>query len=312
VSPLSRLGLALALTLGSSLSQAAPTLTFGVFGDTPYSDFERRQLPLTLEDMGQAGIAFAIHDGDIKNGQSHCEDGLYDDIHKVFNASSVPLIYVPGDNEWTDCSRTSAGGYDQMERLAHLRRVFFSAPRSLGQQHLALEQQEAYPENLRWVAGPVQFVTLNMPGYDNNARNPADFVPRNQANLQWLGQAFAQAREKHLKGLVLIIQANPWIEADNEGATKPGFKDFFEQLRRETADFPGQVLLVHGDTHSMQINQPLRDRKSRKVVENFTRVETYGAPFLGWIRVVVDEDDARLFRFEPKPWNNRNNGPLGQ
>lgn len=283
-------------------SQAKTVLQFGLFGDTPYSDFERRQLPVQLTEMGQENLAFVVHDGDIKNGQSRCDDSLYQDIYGAFQQSPLPLIYVPGDNEWTDCPRPTAGGFDQQERLDYLRSVFFKNNQSLGQQTILLERQQGFPENVRWVAGPVQFVALNMPGYDNNIRQLKEYAPRNQANLQWLEQAFLQAREKQLKGLVLIIQANPWIEADNEGATKPGFKDFFEQLRRETDGFPGQVVLVHGDTHSMQINKPLRDRKTRKVIENFTRVETYGAPFLGWVRGIVDDADPKLFRFEPRPW----------
>jgi hypothetical protein len=37
------------------------------------------------------------------------------------------------------------------------------------------------------------------------------------------------------------------------------YKDFLSQLRDETLAFAGQVVLVHGDSHQQQINQPLRN-----------------------------------------------------
>lgn len=286
----------------ASQTEAKPILEFGLFGDAPYSDFERRQLPLILEDMGEANIAFAIHDGDIKSGSSRCDDGMYQDILGAFNASPMPLIYVPGDNEWTDCHRSACGGFDPQERLAHLRQTFFKDGQSLGKQRIALERQEGIPENVRWEAGQVQFVALNIPGDDNNVKVKNEYGPRDQANLVWLRESFRLAREHKRRGLLLAIQANPFIEADNEGATKPGFKGFLDVLREETTRFEGQVVLVHGDTHHMQINQPLRERGTRKLIANFTRVETYGAPFLGWILGVVDDTDPKVFRFETHPW----------
>lgn len=301
--------LLLGLSLVAAHAMAKPVLQFGLFGDTPYSDFERRQLPLILEEMGQADVAFAVHDGDIKNGHSRCDDSMYQDIFGAFNTSPVPLIYVPGDNEWTDCRRPACGGFDQQERLAFLRKTFFADGNSLGQRRIALERQEGFPENVRWEAGGVQFVALNIPGDDNNVKFDAEYGPRNTANLAWLKESFRLAREKKLRGLLLAIQANPFIEADNEGATKPGFKDFLDLLRAETMHYKGEVVLVHGDTHSMQINRPLRERGTRKPIANFTRVETYGAPFLGWILGVVDDTNAKVFHFETRPW--RTGGPLG-
>ena len=63
----------------------------------------------------------------------------------------MPLIYTPGDNEWTDCRPISK--YDPNERLDRLRQLFFAAPRSLGQRSRALTRQSdlvnyGLPENL--------------------------------------------------------------------------------------------------------------------------------------------------------------------
>lgn len=46
-----------------------------------------------------------------------------------------PVVYVPGDNEWTDCHRTNTGSYNTLEHLPHLRRVMCPSMDSLGQSH---------------------------------------------------------------------------------------------------------------------------------------------------------------------------------
>ena len=37
------------------------------------------------------------------------------------------------------------------------------------------------------------------------------------------------------------------------------------------------------------------------VLENFTRIETYGYPFEGWVKLVVDEKQPGLFAITPFP-----------
>jgi hypothetical protein len=33
---------------------------------------------------------------------------------------------------------------------------------------------------------------------------------------------------------------------------------------------------------------------------NLTRLETYGSPFVGWVKVTVDPERPDVFTFEPK------------
>lgn len=293
-----------------SFNVAAEPVAFGLFGDTPYSNWERDNLPRLIDEMDNAGLAFTIHDGDIKNGSSECSDAVLTDIRNVFAQARTPLVFVPGDNEWTDCHRKNNGGYDPLERLAKLRQLFFSGDESLGQRRLRLTRQSpAYPENVRWEAGGALFVGLNLPGSDNNyhgsTRNQgpvAEFIARSAANRDWVAQAFALAREKKLAGVLIAIQANPEFEAVNAGRNNPGYQEFMEQLRSETLAYAGQVVLVHGDTHRFQINQPMLTPKTRETVKNFTRVETFGSPFFGWIKGTVDAATPQVFRFEARPW----------
>lgn len=305
----------LALLAGLAGLASAQPVAFGLFGDTPYSHWEREHLPDLLAEMGREDLAFVVHDGDIKNGSSVCSDEVLRDILGVFQASRHPLVYVPGDNEWTDCHRKNNGAYDPLERLDKLRELFFAGDNALGQRPMALERQSRdpafarYRENVRWEAGSALFVGLNLPGSENNFHGLArrggpvpEFIERSGANRAWLAQAFARARARKLAGIMIVIQANPEFEDFNAGKLRPGYQDFLTQLREETQAYAGRVVLVHGDTHRYQINQPMLDPISRDVVKNFTRVETFGSPLIGWIKATVDANDPNVFRFSPHPW----------
>ncbi len=300
--------LAAALAAWAGLAGAG-TWSFAAIGDTPYSDFERAELPRLLDAAADAGVEFVVHVGDFKHGRSRCDDAVFEDRRRLFDASRRPFVFVPGDNDWTDCARVSNGAYPPLERLARLRQLFWADDRSLGRETLALERQSAdFPEHARWRRGRVLFLTLNVPGGDNHRGTadlpPAEFLQRQAALLDWIGQGFAQARQEKLAGVVLLMQAEPGFQNFNRGIPRRGYGELLQALRWAAESFPGPVLLIHGDGHNHRVDQPLRDSRGRALV-NFTRLETYGYPFLGWVKVDVDDDAPALFRFEANPWPPR-------
>lgn len=299
------------LLLAWAMVAQAETWRFALIGDTPYSDYERAELPKMLSAIADSQVDFVAHIGDIKNGGSRCDDEVFADRLQLFNTSRVPFIYVPGDNEWTDCKRVSNGSYDSGERLAKLRKMFWTGDLSLGQVKMPLHRQStAYPENARFRLGPVIFVTVNVPGSNNNRDGSADggreFSARNRAVLDWIKQGFAIARADKLPAVVILMQANLGIKHFNDGFPANGYRELLETLRKETRQFAGQVLLLHGDTHHHRIDHPLRDSDG-KLLKHLTRVESYGYPFMGWVRIMIDSDSPDVFRFESHTWPPRAN-----
>jgi hypothetical protein len=310
--PMRRLVLAAFLCYATLAS--AEQLTFGLISDTPYTRWERETLPALIDQMNAEDLAFVVHGGDIKNSSGNCSNAYYQTIRDLFSRFRTPMVYVPGDNEWTDCFQGKER-YDPEERLDALRQMFMSGEFALGGQTLRLSRQSAseafpkYRENVHWVAGDVLFVTLNVPGSHNNfygttnntpgQQGPAkEFLQRAKANYQWLQDAFKIARVRKLRGVMLFIHANPGLE------NPPiGYADFVDQLRRETRTFSGKVVLVHGDTHSQRIDQPLLDEAGQPM-RNFTRVENFGSPAFGWIRVRIDANSHEVFHFQPKRWED--------
>ncbi|HTE15619.1 MAG TPA: hypothetical protein VK642_11130, partial [Burkholderiales bacterium] len=131
--------------LALSLPAAAAQFSFAAMGDTPYvlpEDFER--FGRVIARINAARPAFTLHVGDIKPGNRPCSDEHFIKISDMFATFNQPLIYTPGDNEWTDCHRADNGAYDPIERLGKLRALFFADPaRSLGREKIALEHQGA-------------------------------------------------------------------------------------------------------------------------------------------------------------------------
>ena len=312
VNPLARL-LATALLGSACLTHAG---TFALMGDIPYSEREIESLRLIIDEINRDNeIAFVVHDGDIKSGSEKCDTRRFLDRKVDFEASRHPFILIPGDNEWTDCHRPSNGPYEPEERLAKLRELFFATDESLGRRKMKLTRQgdlqpqyAAWRENVRWEFEGALFVGVNIPGSNNNWKNRGDnseFHERLKANTAWIDTNFRSARERNLRAVMLVLQANPDFEGEEAAKQKarPGFRDGFAefkaQLVQEARAFGKPVVVVHGDTHSYQLNQPLKD-ETGATVANVTRLETPGSPFVGWVRTVIAADDPQVFRFTVK------------
>src|SRR5215212_1522115 len=172
--------LALALCGCASIPPTHPeAFSFGVMGDTQYNEREELAFVAMLARVSREDLAFVVHVGDIAGGWD-CTDELYERRKREFDASAHPFIYTPGDNEWTDCRQKKSGNREPLERLARIREVFFPDRYSLGAKRIELLVQDrclegpegcrcpAYPENRFWTRGGVRFVTLNVPGSENN------------------------------------------------------------------------------------------------------------------------------------------------
>ncbi len=291
-------------------SGESPTSTFefGLIGDLPYTPEEDAKFPRLVEEMNKSRLAFVVHDGDIKSGSAPCDDKTFFQRRDLFQSFEPPFILIPGDNEWTDCHREDSGNYDPVERLAKLREIFFQDDQSLGRRTLRLTRQSEVPqyskfrENVRWTYGNVMFVGLNVTGSNNNfgrtREADAEYRERNAADLVWLREGFAEAKRSQSRGIMLVIQANPGFELPSDDENRTGFNDFLASLEAETLAFEKPVVLVHGDSHYFRIDKPLRSTKSKRRLENFTRVETFGTPDVHWLRASVNPEDPNLFRFE--------------
>src|SRR5258706_8206812 len=281
---------------------------FAAMGDAPYNEREETAFVHMLERVDHEKLAFVVHVGDFKaGGNSRCTDELFLRRKAQFDRSAHPFVYTPGDNDWTDCRRKSNGGDDPIERLGAIRRIFFDDGYSLGVRRMATTLQSQclaagtpctcgpFPENRRWEHGGVVFATINVQGSNNNrgfdAANDREAECRDRANLAWL--AAAERRAASELALVVLTQANLW------DANAPTYKVYVEALVDVAARLRKPVLFVHGDTHKYRADAPFKARDGSPVA-NPSRLEVYGSPFVGWVKVDVDTTRPEIFTFEPR------------
>src|SRR4051812_35212224 len=124
--------------------------TFAVIGDVPYGAAQVASFPGWVDQINaDPDVELTFHVGDIKNGSTRCDDAYYRMIRTQFDRFTDPLVYTPGDNEWTDCHRANNGAYQPLERLAFDRAVFFDEPgTTLGAPAKVSVPDAAYPENV--------------------------------------------------------------------------------------------------------------------------------------------------------------------
>jgi hypothetical protein len=310
--PAAALAAALVVTLGAAAGNGTPinphsknALTLAVIGDVPYGADQVAAFPEWVEAInGDPKVDLAVHLGDIKNGSTRCDDSYFDTIASDFAALKDPLVYTPGDNEWTDCHRANNGAYNPLERLAAIHQTFFTEPGiTLGGREKQVVAQPGYPENVLWTQSEAVFAALHVVG-SNNSLAPwsglgmtsptpeqlAEASGRIAAALEWVDAAFDAAEASGAAGVVLMMQADTF-QGDNE--TLAGFASIVDRIEERAGAFAGPVLLLQGDSHVYTEDHPLAG------APNLTRIVVHGETLPGeYLRLTVDPRAVSLFTWE--------------
>lgn len=257
-------------------------LSFGAWGDLPYSRYERDLAADLLAHQASLPLAFTLHVGDLKSGSSPCDDALYEDRRALFALAGQPLVLLAGDNDWLDCSRPAAGGYDPFERLARLRQLFFERPPPID----SLERMATTPEQAIWMHAGVLFLTLNVPG------GP---LPQGEAGerlaadaIGWLKAGLQRATSDEVRAIVVAFHANPGFAAHAAGRAARRYAGLLDTFAEFAARDSRPMLIVHGDTHTFRNDWPMFDPATGRHLDHVMRLETPGSPWLGWAEVIID------------------------
>jgi hypothetical protein len=343
--PITPLALAAALVLPAAAAAfpSLPRQDVAVIGDTPYGPSMISVLPSHIGDINaDPTIHLVVHLGDIKNGSSRCDTSYFELIRRDFDLFVDPLVYTPGDNEWTDCHRANNGGYQPAgpqvpgppvitpgpSRLNEVRRIFFDRPGlTLGRHRRAVRSQgPPFVENVTWNEGRAVFGVVDVPGSNNDllpwfgasetpvlkAIQANEFATRNAADLAWLDRIFALARTERAPGVAIGIQADMWDPAITGDPTQySGFTDFVRELARQAVAFGRPVLLLNGDSHVFEADHPLADPAAKNnaiygvtyAVPNLTRVTVDGSSNANdYLRLHVQASSAGVFSWQRVPY----------
>ncbi len=294
------------------VSAQTQSFSFAALGDLPYGDTRRveKKYHKLIAAINAEAPAFTIHVGDFKTGSSECTDAEYEKQFDNFNRFEQALIYTPGDNDWTDCHRFPGSNDNPVERLQALRKRFYSGSESLGKMPILLERQSVvtpgfadYSENQRWLKNQVLFVTLHLVGSNNNydwkMTNPgqhAEFIAREQANIDWIRSAFALAQSREIAAIVFAFQGDVFLEKRSTELfpQTSGFRvSVGENLLTLAAKTAKPILIVHGDSHRFKFDQPFS--LDNKKIDNLFRLEVPGEQDYRAVLVSVDAKSASPF-----------------
>lgn len=332
-----------------------PAFSFITLADTAYEDHaDDARYEALIQRINLQRPEFTIHVGDVWGGTA-CLEADHRRILGWFARFEHPLIYTPGDNEWTDCldpqllaawerveekraqpgdealvadfkrveNRAQRPGRWTLDSLARIRALYFDPRGSLGQRSLPLRRQSSeggrfaqMVENARWIQGGVVFATVHVVGSMNglsiaSAEAAAEAVQRNQANVAWLQQSFAEATQRQAPAVVLAMHAAILEKAPPQGsglgrAVRGGSHGpcavLADTIRELAAQFGKPVLLIHGDDHAFTIDRPFLahgETEQRLKGANLTRLQVYGAPEMRAVQVGVDTSTPWVFSFSP-------------
>jgi hypothetical protein len=294
-------------------------------------------------------VSLVLHVGDIHSGSQPCTgaglnpvpagaDPTYNQrVFALFERFQQPFVYTPGDNEWTDCQKTkefSSGA--PLNELASVRNLFFRYPGfTLGGQKKRVSSQavdfdrvhpadRGFVENVMWHDHDTVFVTLNLPGSNNDglrwaapftdeAARAGEAARRTLADIRWLDAAFDSAEREHAKAMVIGVQADMWDPAATVagGDGLGNYTIFVHELAQRSLRFGKPVLLINGDSHVFFSDRPLADPNSATgrihgapAVPNLTRITVQGSTTAPaeWVRLTVDPDSATIFSWQNVPY----------
>lgn len=313
------------------LSTSTKPIDLAIIGDTPYGAAQIEDFPNLLASIAaDSRVSTVVHVGDIKNGSSRCDDAYFAQIFAGFSTLPIPLVFTPGDNEWTDCHRANNGAYDPLERLDALRKVFFPVPGlALGGGFKQVMTQaedagfEKLVENQMWYDASVAFGVVHVVGsndstpawytddttgtkVDDPVRRTAERTARNAGNLVWLDRLFDVAVGQNAAGVVIVMQAD-MFDAFSVANNLPlnAFDSVVQKIAARAKSFGKPVLLVEGDSHLFIADKPLENGNPLHgvtlSVPNLTRIVVQGSttkPLTEWLRLHVDPATPAVFTWE--------------
>jgi len=201
---------------GEGSERGTSAINLAVYGDAPYGTTptdtaEFQASPGFINSINaDPNVSGVIHVGDIHSGKQYCTQAYDQSIADLWTQFKDPLVYTPGDNEWSDCHKAAEGGGtysaatgqityatdpstgmpidyaggNPVSNLALVRSIFFpQAGQTLGSGTLRVLSQAQvdnsahptdgqYVENVLWQNKGFVFVTIDVPGGSNNDADP--------------------------------------------------------------------------------------------------------------------------------------------
>ncbi|KAG5190207.1 hypothetical protein JKP88DRAFT_252372 [Tribonema minus] len=210
------------------------------------------------------------------------------------SAAAAPVRHTIGGGSTIQTTNPAAMGYPDLN-FYHYQGITvgsFNVPGSNNNVAAPLTADGTADETCMWFSSDVQKTgkpASSSPGYNcqkNSFRSCQDcidatneFIARDAANTAFLKQDMTSPDSTSATFGTLAF---PYPSVSGGQYATDGYENFVNALHDEVAAYPGQVLLVHGDSHEF-VNQ-----SGEMGLPNFKRVMNPGEAQVNWVKVTVD------------------------
>jgi hypothetical protein len=265
------------------LCETAKILRFVVFADTPYNSSQEGDLISHIDKVNQTASArYAIHLGDIKGGykaetqKNPCTEDRYTHVADIFHELSMPVFFIPGDNEWNDCADPDVAWGFWWTHLHQFETFWPDAP--------TVERQAVREENFAWASHGVLLIGINLVG--GKTIDQAAWDLRLAQDAEWVTTQLSSKKDD-VGAAVLFGHASP----------TSGKQDlFFDAFIPAAQAFGKPILYMNGDLHKWLVQTPFP-----LDAPHVTQVQSKGGSAQP-VQITVDFSTEDVFEIEPDPF----------
>jgi len=253
-------------------SESPGTVVFAATGDGPRGEEDWTLLPKYFAaEEADGRAAYLIHTGDLCKGSQVFDAEYSARVADLYRRSSIPVIFMVGDNEWNDQPHPEATWAFWARDFMHFHEQYPGAPRMI--------RQDGHPENIAWMDKGVLFMGINLVG--GRMHDVEEWGYRHRANADWVEENLA-AYGADAYAVVVLAQAHP----------KPVHEDFFARFVPAVEAYGKPVLYLHGDGHVWQIEEGYR-------APNLVRIQVDQVTKARPVHVIVSpENPAHPFSYD--------------
>lgn len=232
---------------------------------------------------------FGVHVGGAIAPVSQCIESIYFDFREILELSPVPLLAVPGDEDWSECPnpedalelwRSSLGNLGEPSRSqSHKKKVFVPVMR-----------QSDRPENFALVTKNVLVLGLNVIGKYERHR-VTEQEAHDDDNLAWI-RFNLELQRGSVNAVIVLGHTIPSV-SQYEGFFRHVINDF----KHDGVSIP--ILYVHGgipkDEEQHKIYSPYPEL-NMSLKAAFVKLEETSSP----VKIVVNgnNDNLEMFTLE--------------
>lgn len=224
-------------------------IVFTVIGDVPYGESQITGLKEKIDlHNNTSNSEFVVHVGDIKSGQTPCNENTYEEVASMLSEFATPTFVILGDNEYNDCD-------DPLEARAFWDTYFlgFNSKWSFGS---SVNTQSKREENWAFIREKVLFIGLNIVG--STVHDKQEWDNRLDDNVAWLTEQY-ETHGTDAEVIILFGHANMVDFGDLK------FEVMTTAMAQVAQDYQKPILYIHGDGHKWIDDNPWDNSNLRRI-----------------------------------------------